>query len=268
MIFFSQPRLWLLTFLIAGILVSCSKKPTPPQPSQPSLTGKLAKIAYQPDTYDSIYYNDAGNIARIRSVYDRSTGLLADYFFEYNAQQQLQRIHDNRGDEYRYEYLNGKPVVVSHYAAGIKNDYKVYDYEQGRLVKIGIHLNTDGLGQQFRFEGQQEFEYYADGNLKSEASYDVDQTTLQFIKKVGVVYSEYDNGRNLDETFYGKPYLYQIVRAQNNARRRIVTLYHSGRTVEYQFQFQYNNSNNPIYRKISYMDQGDLVEAEARYYYY
>lgn len=176
-------------------LVSCRKNPVTPVDPAPA-AGKLSKLEYKDGAYDSIYSNSQGLISKIVNHYVVSFPYNGIHQFEYDANKKVTRITDNNGESYEYKYLGGLLSAVLHYSAGVKEDYRFYEYRNGKLSLVEAYfrlgINTPG----YQLSSKLEYFYYADGNPKQEVSYSFDPQTMAPIKNFSIEHLDYDGNAN------------------------------------------------------------------------
>lgn len=247
-------------------LVSCRKNPVTPVDPAPA-AGRLTKLEYKDGAYDSIYYNSQGLISKVVNhnvvpfPYDEI------HQFEYDGNLKVTRITDNNGQSYEYKYVGGVLSAVVHYSAGVKEDYRFYEYQNGKLSLVEeyfrIGLNTPG----YQLSSKLEYTYYPDGNLKQELSYSFDPQTMAPIKDFSIEHLDYDGNRNPTDPISRFLYLYQVPMASRNVRKLITKDERSGTSIEYSFAYTYDNAGNPVTKKMTYFSGGLPVEETIRYFY-
>ncbi len=261
---------FLVVMMVA--VTSCSKKTDtiiqPPVPVQP-VKGKLAKISYDSGAYDSLYYASSGDLIKVKSVFDLSSGASVTYSFEYSAQGKLTRISSDQGEEYRYTYSGNQLYEVGQYVGGLKIRHKGFTYDN-----LGVLTSTHTYADVLTNPNDQDFldmfiyTYYPDGNLKTETSYSVHPNTGHPVKEVTITYSDYDNNHNPDDIFKQMPYFFGQRFFKNNARLRVVKNEKTGIESTYLFTYTYNQSTLPITRKFEYYGNGNWEEGTCIYSYY
>ncbi len=259
--------------LLLGLAVSfagigCKKDST--QPSDPAPTpiiNKLAKLVYSDGTYDSLFYNSDGNVSKIKahtmipSPYDEI------FLFTYDNNKKVARITDNHGEYYDYKYMAGQLISVAHYVNGQKEDYKIYDYENGKLGTVEEYYKEYPGGPGHLYTSERKFSYYPDGNLKQEVLYTFN-AQRNLLKDVTIDYSDYDGKVNPLEALGRYLYFSQMPLAKNNVRKFTTKHEASGSATEFSFEYTYNDFSNPLTHKMSYTQGGVLHTETVKYYYY
>jgi hypothetical protein len=261
------------TILAACILlnflsVSCRKNDKPVDPVPTPVIGSLSKIEYKNGEYDSLFYNSDGAISKVKSHIVIPSPYDEVFVFEYDANKKITRITDNIGEHYDYKYINGQLAAVNHYAAGVKNDYRFYDYQNGKLVGVEEYYNISSGTPAYAFMGKREISYYPDGNIKEEVNYSVDTQTHLPKKNYTLEHTDYDNKFNPIDEASRFLYLSQVQMAKNNARKVTRKDELNGTVTEYNIEYTYNNFSNPLSSKISYMSGGQLYTDLVKYHYY
>jgi len=260
----------LLVMMVA--VMSCSKKTDtiiqPPVPVEP-VKGKLAKISFDSGAYDSLYYAPTGELVKLRSVWDPSSGYSVTYSFDYNAQGKITRIYNDQGEEFRYTYSGNQLEEVGLYVSGLKTRHKGFTYDtQGTLTATHTYADILSNPNDQDFLDMFIYTYYPDGNLKTETSYSVHPTTGQPVKEVTITYSDYDNSHNPDDLFKQMPYFFGLKFFKNNARLRMVKNEKTGVESTYLFTYTYNQTTFPVTRKFEYYGSGNWLEGNCTYTYY
>lgn len=254
----------------ASILsVSCNKgieKPVDPVPTP--VIGYLSKIEYKDGGYDSLYYNSNGTLSKVKSHIVFPGPYDEIFVFEYNANKKITRITDNIGEYYDYAYINGQLVAVKHYAAGVKADYRIYEYQNDKLIGVEEYYNVGASTPAYAFLGKREISYYPDGNVKQEVNYSFDPQTHQPVKDYTLEHTDYDNKFNPIDEASRFLYLSQVPMAKNNARKVTRKDELNGISTEYNIEYTYNDFSNPLSSKVSYMSGGQLHTDMIKYHYY
>jgi YD repeat-containing protein len=252
--------------LVLLAMVSCRKNPVTPIEPIP-VAGKLTKLEYSDGAYDSIYYNNQGLISKFVNHYVSPFPYNEIHQFEYDANNKVTRISDNNGETYEYKYIGGSLTAVTHLKNGIKDDYKFYEYQNGKLSMVEeyyrIGLTTSG----YQLSSKLEYFYYPDGNLKQEVSYSFDPQTMVATKDFSIEHLDYDSKKNPTDLFSRFLYLYQVPMASRNARKLITKNETNGASIEYNFAYTYDNAGNPLTKKITYLSGGQTKEETIKYFY-
>lgn len=258
--------MWLSCSVLVLALVSCRKnRITPIEPAP--VVGKLTKLEYKDGAYDSIYYNSQGLISKIVNYHVLPFPYKEIHQFEYDTNQKVTRITDNNGESYEYKYVGGQLAAVMHYRGGVKEDYRFYEYQNGKIslveeyYRLGINLPG------YQLSSKLEYFYYADGNLKQEVSYSFDPQTMAPIKDFSLEHLDYDANANPTDPISRFLYLYQVPMASKNVRKLITKDERSGKSIEFSFVYTYNNAGNPVTKKMTYLSGGQPVEETINYYY-
>lgn len=257
--------------LMMVVVTSCSKKTDTiiqlPVPVQP-VKSKLAKISYDSGAYDSLYYGNAGELIKLKTVWDPSTGISVTYSFDYNAQGKITRIESDRGEEYRYSYTGNQLTEVGLYLGGIKTRHKGFTYNQGVLTSTHTFADLLNNPNDQDFLDMFTYTYYPDGNLKTETSFSVHPVSGMPVKEMTITYSDYDNRYNPDDIFKQMPYYFGLSFSKNNARLRSVKNEKTGEETNYLFSYSYNPAAFPVSRKFEYYGNGNWIEGTCTYSYY
>lgn len=259
------------TVLVSGSLlvlsmVSCRKNSVTPVEPVP-VAGKLTKLEYKDGAYDSIYYNSQGLISKIVNHYVVPFPYNEIHQFEYDANNKVTRISDNNGETYEYKYIAGRLEAVLHFSAGVKEDYRFYEYQNGKLSLVEEYFRLGINAPGYQLSSKLEYFYYADGNLKQEMSYSFDPQTMAPIKDFSIEHLDYDGKVNPTDPISRFLYLYQVPMASKNVGRLITKDERSGISTEYTFAYTYNNAGNPVTKKMTYISGGQPVEETIKYYY-
>jgi hypothetical protein len=258
----------LLLITMIALLASCSKQVGPRIEPQPvPAPGKLAKLEYQ-GGYDSVFYNTDGSINRIKNYYTMPGPYTEIFDFEYNNDKTVSRITDNNGEYYEYKYFGGQLAGVMHYVNGSKQDYRIYEYESGRLSAVEEYYQIDPSSGGHEFTAERKFFYHPDGNLKQEVSYSFDPLTRAPIKDFSIDYSEYDNKLNPTDNLSRVLYLAFVQMSKNNSRKMTAKNEQSGAFTAFNYEYTYDAAANPLTRKITYTSNGQPVTELVKYYYY
>jgi YD repeat-containing protein len=255
---------------VSLIFSSCSKTPVKPVPvPEPSpVTGYLSKLEYSDGSYDSLFYNADGTIKKLINHSVVPAHYNEIFLFEYDSNKKLTRITDNNGENYDYKYFGGKLSAVTHYVNNVKRDYKIYDYQNDKLVAIEEYYQIAPNAPGYEYVSKRELNYYADGNLKNEVSYSFDPQTHAPIKDFTIEHIDYDTKFNPSDALGRLLYLSQVQMAKNNARKIIARSESSGATTVYDFEYTYNDFSNPLTRKMTYTSAGQTYTETVKYYYY
>jgi antitoxin component YwqK of YwqJK toxin-antitoxin module len=258
-------------FFAPAVIFSCKKeqeKPVDPNPNPSPVIGKLAKLRYSNGSYDSLYYNSDGTIARL-VVYNNFPGPYTErYSFEYDTQKKVTRILQDNGERYDYTYINGQLTAVSHFVNGQKRDFRFYDYVNGKLAEVEEYYQTDPGQTGWGYLAHRSYTYYPDGNLKDETSYSFDTVTRMPRKDLTITYEDYDGNFNSIEVLGRFLYLSQQELAKNNARKLVSKDEVNGSSTSFSFTYTYNEFRNPLTRTMQYQSAGSTVTETVQYSYY
>lgn len=258
----------LLLITMIALLASCSKRVDvriDPQPGP--APGKLAKLEYK-GGYDSLFYNTDGTISRIKNYYSMPGPYTEVFDFEYNNDKTVSRITDNNGEKYEYKYFGGQLTAVMHYVNGVKQDYRIYDYENGRLSSIEEYYQIDPNAVGHAFTAERKLYYHPDGNLKQEVSYSFDPQTHAPVKDFSIEHTDYDNKLNPTDNLGRFLYLAFVQMAKNNSRKMTAKNEQNGAFTTFDYEYTYDAAANPLTRKMVYISNGQLVTELIKYYYY
>lgn len=249
------------------LFASCGKNNNDPAPIPVESQGKrVSRIDHSAVYYDSLYYNAAGQIVRIKRFSTNPSPEPA-YDIEYNANGTVKQVLEDNGTKMVYQYMGQpKPMVVSRFnGAGVKLDYVLHDYDaQGRLHISETMESIDPAGQAFTYGTQKVYHYRADGNLEREEFNT--WTGQRYDPDVVIAYDNYDQSVNIDSIVN---YLYLGFQklTKNNPGKRIVTS--NGITVEQWYTYRFNTSFMPVEKKRNYtLSGGQPYEEVIRYHYY
>jgi hypothetical protein len=257
----------LLLITMMALLASCGKQVEPRLEPQPlPASGKLAKLEYK-GGYDSLFYNADGSVNRIKNYYTMPGPYTEIFDFEYNNDKTVSRITDNNGESYEYKYFGGQLAGVMHYRNGVKQDYRMYDYESGRLSSIEEYYQTVPDGG-YEFMSERKFFYHADGNLKQEVNYSFDPQTRAPIRDFTIEHLDYDNKFNPADNLGRFLYLAFVQMSKNNSRKMTAKNEQSGAFTEFNYEYTYDAAANPLTRKMSYTSNGQTITELIKYYYY
>jgi|GEM_PF-3342593 len=258
--------IWIL--LIVVVISSCGKQANQPEPL-PVNTGKLAKVSIGGGYTDSLYYRQDGKLDKIILFSDLGgTTYKEIYHFTYNSIGKVAKVQIENGDEFRYTYVNDFVTAVSRYENGIKMNYKFYNYVAGgnRLESVEEYAKASPNDIGFAYTFRQDYTYYADGNLKEEIRYQINQNG-QATKYQSIRYEDYDQYINVDNSFRHFLYMSGINITTNNPRKIIRRDEIAGTEQQYNYQFTYNSKSLPVKRTMSTGPVGS-VETELTYSYY
>ena len=118
----------------------------------------------------------------------------------------------------------------------------------------------------FEYTFKQDYTYHADGNLKEEIRYQINQNG-QATKYQTIRYEDYDQQINVDNSFRYFLYMSGVHMTANNPRKITRRDEIAGTEQVYNYQFIYNNSAKPSKRTMS-TGPGGSVETEITYSYY
>ena len=260
--------LLLLTMLLL-LVTSCNKtgqKPIDPVPVPTA--GKLAKMAFKDGSYDSVFYQADGSISRIKIHYALPGPYTETYDFEYNSDKKVSKVLQNNGEYFQYSYVNGQLAAVAHYVAGNKQDQRIYDYQDGKLISIEEYHQPSPNTPGYEFTGERILEYYPDGNLKKETSYSFDPQTRAPIRDASIEYSDYDLRQNPADQLSRFLYLSFIQFSRNNPRKTVIKNEQNGSATEFLTEYTYNASLTPSSHKTTFLSGGQQVVDTVMYYYY
>lgn len=258
---------WVLLFSLG--FMACGKKTNQPTNQPLPHAGKLAKVDFGNGTYDSIFYRQDGKIDQLNISYDLGGIIYQDrYQYSYNSAGQVDILKEEGGDEYRYAYANGQLVAVNHFVNGVKMDYKLYNYVGAgtRIESIEEYHKPYPTYPGFEFTFQKNYIYYAEGNLKEEVSYQINNNG-QFTKYQTVTYVNYDQKINIDHIYRSFLYMSGIKLTANNVTKLIRKDEVSGVSNTYDYQFTYNSKGEPVKRQMLNPPSGS-VETVVTYSYY
>lgn len=255
--------------LIALGLTACGKKGDRPNNQSTPHAGKLAKVDFGNGMYDSIFYRQDGKIDKINISYELGgTTYRERYQYLYNTAGQIDVLKEEDGDEYRYAYTNGQLVAVNHFVNGVKMDYKLYNYVGAgtRIESIEEYHKPYPNYPGFEFTFQRNYTYYAEGNLKEEVNYQIDNNG-QYIKSQTITYVNYDQKINIDHIYRSFLYMSGIKLTANNVTKLVRKDEVSGVSNTYDYQFTYNSKGEPVKRQML-NPPGGSVETLVTYSYY
>jgi hypothetical protein len=274
-----KARVQIFSMIFLGtalITISCRKSTTallPPGSLYP-VTGKVSKIDYANGMYDSLYYNEVGALTKV--VYHEALPSAADGVFvlDYDVAGKLERVRYLNGawfsyldgNWYDYQYVNGRLASIDHYAKGIKRDFNVYSYLDGKISKIDAYLWTTTNTPGFELVAIDELTYYPDGNLKQDVSYFIDRQTHLRKRSATIDYVNYDDKSNVTDFLTNFPYL--IEQSKNNPGKITINNEIDRIVDEFNFSYTYNSLSNPVSRVLSYLRNGQLYSETAWYHYY
>lgn len=238
--------------LLVLMVSACGKDSNQPVRQQ---TGglKLAKIEKDAGSYDSLFYNNDGDLARLHTHIEISaTGGYDEYYtFEYNAAGKLVKIKEDAGDTYEYSYVNGQLAAVLHYVNGVKMDFRIFNYTGNKVTSIETYEKPLPAYSGYEYTGLRDFVYYANENLKQESYYTIDPSTGQSRLDFKVEHEAYDDKFNPAELAERFTYLSTITRSLNNITRRTVRNAQSGVVVAQDFAYTYNAQGYPLTSKLT-----------------
>jgi hypothetical protein len=260
--------LLLLTMLV--LLVSACRKSSsiPVEPQPVPAKGKLAKMSFKDGSYDSIFYNNDGSIARILLHYTIPASYNEDYSFEYYADKKVSKITESRGEYYRYEYVGGQLIAVMHYVNGKKQDYKMCDYTGNKISSIEEYYQFNPNVPGHELISRRDYTYYSDGNLKLEENYSFDPQNHAPKKDFTVEHADYDGKPNTADPVSRFLYMSFVEFAKHNARKMTTKDEISGITTEFESEYTYDAGSRPLTRKISYLSGGQQVTETIVFSYY
>ncbi len=260
-----------MSLALTILAVSCRKSgttPVNPDPNPNPVIGKIAKMEYTDGAYDSIYYNSDGTIRKVKNHFTTPALYDAIYLFDYDATGKLKRITDNNGEYYDYVYISGQLTAVNHYATGVKSDYRIYGYLNGKLADIEEYYRLGINTPAYDYVANRKLSYYPDGNLKQEINYSFDPVTRVAIKDFTLSYADYDGKLNPSDELGRFLYQAQVGMSKNNARKLITKDEVNSTTTEFNFEYTYNDFSNPLTKKITYTSGGQLHTETIKYDYY
>ncbi len=245
-------RSFVITMIVL-VLLACGKQSSKPGPQQQTGNLKLAKIERDAGTYDSLFYNNNGDLARLHTHIEMSsTGGYDEYYtFQYNAARQLVKITEDAGDVYDYTYINGQLAAVQHYVNGIKRDYRIFYYTGNKVTSIEEYEKPLPTYPGYEYTGVRDFAYYPSGNLKQEIYYTIDPSTAQPRLDFKVEHEAYDDKFNPAELTDRFTYMSSITKSLNNITRRTVRNAQSGVVVAQEFSYTYNTQGYPLTSKLT-----------------
>ncbi len=259
----------LLLITMIALLASCSKRVEPIIEPQPvPIPGKLAKLSFKDGAYDSLFYNADGKISKIKNYYAMPGPYTEIFTFEYNAAKQLSRITDSNGELYEYTYTNGELTAVKHYINGVKHDYRLFDYQDGKLSAVEEYYQPAPGVPGHEFTAQRNFYYYPDGNLKQEVSYSFAPQTRVPVKDFTIEHSDYDSKLNPTDLLGRFLYMPFIQLSKNNPGKMTAKSEANGASTEFVYEYTYDAASNPLTRKMSYTSGGQLITETVLYHYY
>ncbi len=265
----SKRMLVLSSVIMVLTTFSCRRSiDTPVKPDPNPVIGKIARIDYGDGSYDSIYYQSNGSVKKIKNHTVLPAPYDEIYVFEYDASGKVKRITDNHGEYFDYGYIGTQLTVVSHYVGGIKNDYRLYDYLDGKLVDIEEYYRLSITLPGYDYTANRKLLYYPDGNLKQEVNYSFDPVTRVPVKDFTIDYSEYDSNPNPEDAFSRFIYQYQIPASKNNVRKIVTKDEVNGFVTEFTAAYTYNDFLNPLTKKVTYTSGGQLHTQNITYTYY
>ncbi len=260
--------LLLLTMLIL-LATACRKNPvTPADPQPENPAGKLAKLSYPDGSYDSMFYDTNGRIIRIKNQHTVPMAFTEAYSIAYTADNKVDKISQDNGEYYTYTYHTGQLAAVAHYQGGKKRDYRIYDYENGKLSSIEEYYQINPNSSAYDYAGERKLFYYADGNLKQEVTYSFDPVTRAPVKDVTVAYLDYDTKLNPSDPLGRFLYLLSVPLATNNARKVTMKDEVNGHLTEFSFEYTYNEASKPVSRKMTYQSGAQTITETMQYQYY
>ncbi len=230
--------------------------------------GLLASITYSDGAYDSLYYRADGKLAKVIDHINFPQPYDEIYIFTYDQNNKVVRITDNHNEHYDYAYNGQQLIAVSHYVGDIKYDYKFYTYTNDKLAIVEEYYRLGITTPAFTQTSQKEVQYYPDGNLKEEINYTFDTQTHLPVKSFSVLYSDYDSKNNTLDHVQRFLYFSQIRMAANNARKIVNRDDVNGTDTEFQMAFTYNDSGNPLTRKMTYATGTGTTTETALFHYY
>jgi hypothetical protein len=257
-----------MIFLCVGLVcVSCRKTTIATLPPDPvSITGKLSKVEYGSNMYDSMYYNNEGAISKLIFRIGNPATQDEAFTFDYDASGKLVRVNYKTDTYYDYHYLNGRVSTIEHYVSGVERDYNLYSYQGDKVSSVAQYLWTTTGTPGFELIGRQDFTYYADGNLKQEADYHYNRQTHLPVRNTTVDYVNYDNKPNVTDFLATFPYM--VEQSKNNPGKIIFNNEIDNIIEEFYFAYTYDNLFKTATRTFSYLQNGQSYSETAKYYYY
>ena len=259
-----------LLLIVTASIVSIGCKKNSDKPADPSpvpVINKLAKLEYSDGSYDSLFYNGDGNVTKIKqhSVFPGSYDEI--FSFTYDNNKKVSRITDNHDAYYDYKYSGNDLISVAHYVRGQKEDFKFYDYANGKLSTVEEYYQEMPGTTGWLFTSERRYSYYADGNVKQEIQYTFD-AQRKLLKDVTIDYSDYDGKVNSLEPLGHFLYLSQVSLAKNNVRKYTTKHEATGISSEFSFEYTYNDFSNPLTHKMTYKEGNNTHTEMVKYYYY
>jgi hypothetical protein len=259
--------LLVLTMLVL-LISSCRKNPIQPNEPQPLPSGKLAKMSFKDGSYDSVFYNNDGSIARIINHHTVPGPYTEEFSYEYDTNGKVKRINQNNGEYYQYGFIGEELVAVMHYVNGRKRDYKLYDYVDHKLSSIEEYYQFDPNVPGHELYSRRDYSYYQDGNLKLEENYSFDAQTHVPKKDFTIEHADYDGKANTSDAVARFLYMSSIEFAKHNPRKMKTKDEVSGVVTEFQSEYTYDAASRPLTRRISYPSGGQTITETILFSYY
>lgn len=260
----------LLVLLMVAAFLSCGKESNKPVPVPGnSLTGKLAKVSFGSEIYDSLFYTQEGKLSKISVFFDQGGVYYKESFlFSYNANGKVDKVQIEQADEFRYTYVNGLLAAVSRYENGVKIGYKFYNYSLNgnKLESVEEYEKLTPGSVGFVYAARVDYNYHPDGNLKEEVKYQIDQFG-QATKQESTLYEDYDQHVNVDQQFRNFLYMSGVQTMQHNPKKVTRKDATNGTEQVYNYQFNYTNKQTPA-KRIMTANTGGPLGPEITYSYY
>jgi hypothetical protein len=259
---------WTLFFLwMVCVCIAC-RKTAATFLQQPGgiAKGKLAKIEYPNNMYDSLYYNSEGAIEKLVFHIDLPTPFSDVFTFSYEASGKISRVNYTNDTYYDYHYQNGRLSAIDHYVNGVKRDYNIYSYQGDKVTRIDQYMGTITNTSGFDLVGREDRVYNADGNLQQEVDYFFNRQTHLPERGTTVDYTQYDTGVNVTDFLSSFPYVF--AQSKNNPGKITINNEIDKIVDEFNFTYSYDSFSKPVNRQFSYLQNGHLYSEMALYHYY
>lgn len=172
-------------------LGGCKKDPTKPPPTSPEK--RLVKIEESETDFTAFEYHPDGKVWKLTASYEFGTGPEVSTFeYQYSTGGKILSAKSSTGNSYNYVYSGNDVRIEFHDENNATVSYREYHFQDERL----IHISSFGLtGSDAILVGKTEYQYYSDGNIKSETQYSMHGgTELTIMEKH--VFQNFDNKKN------------------------------------------------------------------------
>ncbi|PWT97509.1 MAG: hypothetical protein C5B52_13715 [Bacteroidetes bacterium] len=248
-----RPTSMAMLLLLGNFLLNgCTKNPPTPPPT--SYEKRLVKIEESATDITTLEYHLDGKLKKLTTTYEFGSGPEVSTFeYQYGNTDKVQTATISTGNSFKYVYTGSDVRIEFRDANNTTISYRTLHFQGEKLVTVtGYGFN----GSNAILVGRIDYDYYADGNIKSETQY-YTQGGVDLVLYEKRVYTEYDDKKNP----FRLPALSGLIlfpyQSPNNPRKQLVYDREDNLTSSIEYSYTYDERG--------YVKQCIVSEADMGY---